>query len=426
MHEVIAVEGLGKYYSRYRADRPVSFREAVLAGFRGLFPVERNWTLRGVTVYVRRGEMLGVIGKNGAGKSTFLNILGGIVPASRGSIRVCGRIGALLELGAGFQGDLTGRENVFINGIVAGLRKGEVARRLDEILEFAELQGFVDHPLRTYSTGMQMRLAFAIAVHTDPEVLLVDEFLSVGDLAFQAKCLQRVRELRDRGCAIVFVSHNLEHVEEMCDHALWLRGGQVAALGEPEQVVNLYRAEMNAATCRLSPAASEEKQLGSGEVLRLHDNRHGSLEGEITGITLEPGDQISPGDALIIKIGYAFPRPLRAPVFSVTISRRDGQVCFDTNTQAAGVPTPVMEGQGEIELRLARLDLAGGDYFVDVGVHEYDWGHTYDYHWHVYPLCVQTSAGSRALLQPPSRWILDPRQQRREKSAPPAAGRRSA
>lgn len=406
MHLAVEVKNLGKSYARYRADRPVTWREAALAGFRGIRAVETNWSLQGVSFSLRPGQMLGVIGKNGAGKSTLLNVLGAIIPATCGKVGVNGSVRGLLELGAGFQGDLSGRENVFLSGIVAGLRRQDVARRVEEIVEFAELQGFIDRPVRTYSTGMQMRLAFSVAVHTNPEVLLVDEFLSVGDLAFQAKCLQRIRDLRDSGCAIVFVSHNLEHVREMCDQALWLRAGHVAGLGQPEQLTDLYSAEMRAETLRRAPSGGRAGRRTRERALRLHDNRFGSLEGEIREVVLEPGEEIAPGDPLTVKIGYKFARPLRSPLFSLTISRKDGQICFDTNTLAAGVPTPVMQGEGTVELHLGRLDLAGGEYFVDVGVHECDWKYTYDYHWHAYPLFVRAQASSKAVMQPPSRWVL--------------------
>jgi lipopolysaccharide transport system ATP-binding protein len=239
----INVQGLGRQFRRYHLDRPWTLQEAVQRGLHRMAPVERFWALREVSFSVAPGRALGVIGPNGAGKSTLLRLLGGVGRPDEGTVEVHGRIGALLELGAGFHPDLTGRENLFINGLISGLTRREVATRLESIVAFADLQDFIDNPLRTYSSGMQMRLAFAVAIHTDPEIFLIDEVLAVGDLSFQRKCLERIAQVKREGCTMVLVSHNPTTIRDFCDEAIWLRGGRLVAQGAPEVVVGQYVAE---------------------------------------------------------------------------------------------------------------------------------------------------------------------------------------
>ena len=236
MRDAITVQDLGKRFNRFHAEKPTTIMEVALSGLRKMRPVEQFWALRHISFTVAPGEMLGIIGHNGAGKSTLLQLIGGVSHPDEGRVKRHGRIGALLDLGAGFHSDLTGRENVFVTAIVAGLTRREVARSFQSIVEFAELEVFIDSPVRTYSTGMQMRLAFAVAVHTHPDVLLVDEFLSVGDVAFQARCLARIAQLKEQGCAIVLISHSAEQVQQLCDRALWMKHGTVMTYGEPEIV----------------------------------------------------------------------------------------------------------------------------------------------------------------------------------------------
>jgi lipopolysaccharide transport system ATP-binding protein len=231
---------LGKRFRRYHKDRPFTLQEAVVTGFGRLHPVDWFWALREISFSVPRGEVLGVIGANGAGKSTLLGLIGGIGRPEEGRLEVNGRVGGLLELGAGFHPDLTGRENLIVNGIICGLTRREVDQRFAEIVAFAELEEAIDDPLRTYSTGMRMRLGFSIAVHTEPEILLVDEILAVGDIAFQQKCLERIRQYQMRGSTILIVSHNTTQVRNFCDRVIWLQAGRIQACDGPGLVVNEY------------------------------------------------------------------------------------------------------------------------------------------------------------------------------------------
>lgn len=351
--------------------------------------------------------MLGVIGANGAGKSTLLRLMGGIGRPTAGRLFVRGRISGLFELGGGFVGDLTGRENALLSAVVAGLTRREAAERMGPIVDFAELAEVIDAPVRTYSTGMMMRLAFAVAVHTEPDVLLVDEFLSVGDLAFQAKCLARIRALRERGCAVVLVSHSMDQVRQMCETVLWLRAGVVAACDDAEVVAGAFEAEMRAETLKRTPAVPPA-DLGGGALLTANHNRFGSFEAEIIGVALRPSAGLVSGGPLAVEIRWRAPQALSSPIFSVTIRREDGTICVDTSSQLAGAGIPNLVGEGTVRIEFDRLELGAGDYYVDVGVFESKWEYAYDYHWHVYPLRVDGRTSLKGVIAVPGRWSIGP------------------
>jgi len=242
----ISARGLGKRFPRYSGDRPRSVKEALLRGLRGVRPRDTFWALRNVDVEIGPGQMLGIIGHNGAGKSTLLQLLSGIGRPDEGSVETRGLVAGLLELGAGFHPDLTGRENVFVSGVISGLTRAEVSRRFDSIIDFAELSPFVDSPLRTYSQGMKLRLGFAVATHTEPEILVIDEMLAVGDRRFRQKCLDRIADFRSAGCAIALASHDLDSVRKHCDEAILLHRGEVAARGASGAVATRYEEERQA------------------------------------------------------------------------------------------------------------------------------------------------------------------------------------
>ncbi|MEA5593351.1 ABC transporter ATP-binding protein [Rivularia sp. UHCC 0363] len=403
MQDAIVVENLGKSFNRYHDSKPRTIMEAAMSGFRGLSTVDRFWALRNISFTVSPGEMLGIIGHNGAGKSTLLQLVGGVGYPNEGKVKVNGRIGALLDLGAGFSPDLTGRENVFVSGVVAGLSRREVAKRLDAIVEFAELEQFIDNPVRTYSTGMQMRLAFSVAVHTQPDVMLVDEFLSVGDLAFQAKCLQRIEELKASGCAIILISHNAEQVQQLCDKALWLRQGKILAYGEPKVVASQYVSEMQTQTQQRTPNKPSQ-MTASGVELQMNENRFGSLEVEITNVILLPENKINSGDSLSILIEYLSHQSIDSPIFSTTITTSNNQKCLDINTIDMGLLLPTIQGKGKIKLDFDRLDLSSGEYWLDIGVYEQHWAYAYDYHSQAYSFKVRSDHDSKGILNPPLRW----------------------
>ncbi len=240
MANAVVVNGVGKRFRRYHGDRPATIHEALIRGFRKLGPREYFWSLKDISFQIAPGRMVGVVGRNGAGKSTLLRLLGGVGRPDKGSIHVNGRVGGLLTLGAGFHPELTGRENTFVNGVVGGLTRSEIKSRLDSIIAFSELEEYIDSPLRVYSTGMQMRLAFSIAIHTAPSILLIDEVLAVGDKAFQEKCMKRIDKIKSDGATIIVVSHDTVMMQTLCDECLYLRAGRLEAQGDAPSVVKKY------------------------------------------------------------------------------------------------------------------------------------------------------------------------------------------
>jgi len=404
MKILIKVENLSKSFVRRSGPRKWG---QVLSFRRKSAPPETLWALRNISFEVGAGEMLGVVGANGAGKSTLLRMLGGIGQPTSGTLEIRGKLGALLDLGGGFQPDLSGRENAIMATVVAGLTKEEALSRLPDIIRFSELEKFIDDPVRTYSSGMGMRLAFAAAVHADPEIMLVDEFLSVGDLAFQAKCLARVTEMRQNGCAIVLVSQGMDQVRKLCGRALWLRGGQVEAFDSAEVVAEAYEKAMREETLRRTPTTVAAGAVAEGACLPDGGYRIGSREIEITEVHLRPGRVINSGGPLSVDIHYRSPRPLASPNFVVSISTPSGMVCVDMSTRARRVVVPAITGDGQIRLIFDRLDLAKGSYYVDVSVFEPNMSHAYDSHYHLYPLMVEGGVAQKGVMAPPCTWSME-------------------
>lgn len=421
MKNAVAVKNLGKRFRRYRPDRPWTLQEALVGGLRRLKPVDRFWGLCDVSFTVPVGQVVGVIGANGSGKSTLLRLIGGVGRPDTGTIEVNGRIGALLDLGAGFHPDLTGRENVLVAGIVAGLTRREVLDRFDSIVAFAELKEFIDHPLRTYSTGMQMRLAFAVAVHVDPDILLIDEVLSVGDVAFQRKCLDRIADFKARGCSILLVSHEASLVREMCGEVLWLNAGRLVLRGKAGQVVDNYVGQISAGLGQTLDSRNEVHPLPVSSPLSIAhgpraenlmdgEGRFGSLELEITAVRFldaegRPIGVFSSGKPLRVEIHFCAPRRILAPIFQVFIFRDDDLVCCDLNTEGTELKAAQVEGPGRVSLCLERFELKEGRYFVDVGCYSQNWAYAYDYHSSLHPLLI-TGEGSETHRNAPHHWEI--------------------
>lgn len=403
MPDAVVVRGLGKRYRRFDPTRTWTLQQAVLTGFTRLPRKEYFWSLRDVTFTVPQGRMCGVIGRNGAGKSTLLRLLGGVGVPDEGTLRINGRVGGLLELTAGFHGDLTGRENVVVGGVVRGLRRREVLARFDSIVEFAELAAVIDHPLRTYSTGMQMRLAFAVAIHCRPDVLLVDEVLAVGDLAFQRKCLDATSGLRAQGAAIVVVSHDLPMVAMMCDEAVCLQGGRVVAAGAAAGIVGEYQAaDLHAEPAPRVEAAPAEVGAGAGSTLVMGKTRFGSMDAVLEQVQVawtDPDERDGHGQ-LQVALSCRFERTVEAAIV-VKILRQDGRVCYETNTELGGQLVPAAQGRLRASVEVSGVSLDPGPYYVDVGLFEREWKHAYDYHSWVYPFVVTKAGGDRAVTD---RW----------------------
>jgi len=411
MTVALRARDVGKRFTRRHSQAPQTLKRLVLEGFAKPPPMEEFWAVRDVTFDVFAGEMLGVLGQNGSGKSTLLRMLGGVMRPDAGAVFTKGRVQGLLDLNAGMQPDLSGRENIIINGVVAGLTRQDVRRRLEEIVAFAELKDFIDAPVRTYSSGMKMRLGFAVAAHCDAEILLIDEVLSVGDLAFQQKCLARIRGFREAGVAVVLITHDLDQLQNLCDKALWLRQGCEVAYGTPQVLVGEYRAAMTHETNRRIPAGDLKRLTASGVALRLKENRYGSLDAEITDVRLLSTtgasiNEISAGEGLTVELTVDAKAGVDAPRFGISIGVGDQENCLDLNTDHDRVLIDRLVGVHKVALHLDRLDLAPGTYDISVGVYESGWAFAYDYHWRVYPLQVRADRPGSGVLVPPHRWEM--------------------
>jgi homopolymeric O-antigen transport system ATP-binding protein len=315
------------------------------------------WALRDVDFEVERGETLGIIGHNGAGKSTLLKILSRITPPSEGEVRIRGRVGALLEVGTGFHPELTGRENVYLNGAILNMRRAEIQSKFDEITEFADIGPFIDTPVKRYSSGMQMRLAFSVAAHLEPEILIIDEVLSVGDMAFQRKCLGRMEDASREGRTVIFISHNLTAVRGLCDRAMMLSGGKVQATGAVGEVIDKYVGAVTAETEQ--SLAERENRVGDGR-LRFTDLR---LE--------RNGDKIdSPATAedLDIVLSYEATEDalLKGINFGVSVTAHgDEKPMLSLYSETAGEAFDNVPPRGEVRVRIKRLPLPVGEYYID-------------------------------------------------------------
>lgn len=409
MGAAIRVLGVGKSFRHRAQDEARTFRQWVAGGFRRSRPDGRFWALRGVSFDVAPGEMVGVIGHNGSGKSTLLRLLGGVMRGEEGAVEVAGPVNGLLELNTGMHPDLSGRENIAINGVLAGLLRHEIEARAAAIIAFAELEEQIDQPVRTYSSGMKLRLGFAIAVHVDPTILLIDEVLAVGDLAFQRKCLARIAAFKDQGCAIVLISHDLEQVQRMCDKVIWLDHGKVRAIDRPEVVVRAYETAMSAETVRRTAGDIPDRVLANGTVLKAGNNRLGSQEIVIDSVAIldragAETARIAPGAALTLRVELTAANPHLGAHLSFSITDPAGIDCFDVNTENDAIVLPEVTGRMTVTLQIERLDLAPGEYQCTVGVWEQRWRYAYDVHKFAYPLEVAGGERLQGILSPPRRW----------------------
>ncbi|HID88656.1 MAG TPA: ABC transporter ATP-binding protein [Anaerolineae bacterium] len=399
MSIAIQFENVSKKFTLHH-ERARSFQELALHLLhRNRRSREEFWALREVNFTVEEGETVGLIGPNGAGKSTVLKLISRIIEPTSGRIRVNGRVGALLELGAGFHPDLTGRENIYLNGSILGLSRAEIRRKMDEIIAFAELERFIDVPVKHYSSGMYVRLGFSIAVHTEPDVLLVDEVLAVGDAAFQRRCLERIDDLRRQGVTILLVSHSADTVRALCKRALWLEEGRLVADGSAEAVVARYLDHTwRQDNGQLQAAGESDRRWGSGRV-------------RITAVRLLDGkgqerQQFRVGEPLTVEIRYRAMERVERPVFGLAIHRSDGVHITGPNTRFAGYEIPWVEGEGRVQYVVPALPILEGFYYLSVSVHKWDDTEMYDYHDRLYPFQCLSSGGERyGIVTLQGKWI---------------------
>jgi lipopolysaccharide transport system ATP-binding protein len=328
------------------------------------------WALKDVSFEVKHGDVVGIIGRNGAGKSTLFRVLARITEPTRGRAELRGRVAALLEVGTGFHPELSGRDNIYLSGAILGMRRAEIARKFDQIVAFAEVEGFVDTPVKHYSSGMYVRLAFAVAAHLEPEILLVDEVLAVGDAAFQKKCLRKMSEVAREGRTVVVVSHSIPVVENLCSSALLLERGRLVGEGATRSVVRKYLASSSPSGSSADLTAARERS-GSGEV------RFASIEVRSPDGSL--ASTVRSGDGFVIALRFECRRPVRRPVFVVSIYTPTGVRVFSVQTSEVNLHVPEITRDGTVELELRRVNLMRGNYFVHVGVGDEPNPMRYDY-----------------------------------------------
>jgi len=431
----VTVENVSKFYKRFAHKKQFQTLKSALLSrslVRDLEPDETFSAVKDVTFTLPAGRTLGVIGRNGSGKSTMLKLVAGITKPTTGTVTVQGRVSALIELGAGFHPEISGRENVFINGIMLGLTKKEVARRFDEIVEFAELQEFIDAPVKTYSSGMYMRLGFAVAIHVDPDVLLVDEVLAVGDEGFTHKCLDKFAEFKRRGKTILLVTHSLGLVERFCDEALWMDAGSMKALGDPKRVVGAYvtnveeseemelaagdaKAQESATTVSPDEPASAvlpdnpiESATGPADMFRATEGRWGSREIEIVDVSLtgkdgERAHVFHSGERLDVRLKLRAPVAIEDFVVGIGIFNAEGVCCYGTNTDIEELKAKRIFGDAEAVFSIESLDLVEGTYKLDVAIHKID-GYPYDYHRLLHTFRVKSRTKDVGIYRPKHAW----------------------
>ena len=428
----ICVQDVHKLYRRYgRRKQFATLKSALLSGsvLRDLRPDAVFEALKGVSFDVAKGKTFGIVGRNGSGKSTMLKLIAGIGKPTSGTVRVDGRVSALIELGAGFHPEISGRENVYINGLMLGLGRREIARRFDEIVRFAELEEFIDAPVKTYSSGMYMRLGFAVAINVDPDVLLVDEVLAVGDQAFTHKCLDKFAEFRRRGRTVLLVTHSLDLVTRFCDEALWLDAGVVRGQGDPKRVIDAYlmdvaRAENETlAQAEGGPEGPPLRDVGVGrdagaglevgprepeDMFKAGEGRWGSREAEITAVEMigasgQSAHLFQSGERVEIRLHVRANQRVRDFAFGVGIFNAEGVCCYGTNTLIDGGVAGELAGEGLVVFEIHALDLVEGTYKLDVAVHRQD-GVPYDYHRLLYTFRMKSPLKEVGIFRPPHRW----------------------
>jgi ABC-type polysaccharide/polyol phosphate transport system ATPase subunit len=349
--------------------------------------------LKDVSFSVGKGETLGIIGSNGAGKSTLLSLVAGTMATSEGTIETRGTISSLLELGAGFHPDLTGRENIFLYGAIMGLSREKMRERFDAIVEFSGITDFIDQPVKHYSSGMYVRLGFAVAVEVDPDILLIDEVLAVGDAEFQRKCVMKMDEFRDQGKTMLIISHDLSTIQSVSDRIILLDEGKVVGIGAPDELIETYES-MN----RKRGAKAMEREWGTGEV-KLTNVEFFKDNGEIA-------DKFQWGESLTAKIEFDAEKRIEEPVFGFSLCNKEGLLIYGNNTQLEEFSIPSVEGKGSVELKIDSLAMSTGTYLFSFSVHSAD--HKTNYHRldNSFPIAVESSKEFEGSCHMPCSWRM--------------------
>lgn len=339
---------------RFNIHKDKSLKERLVNFRRSARHAEQFWALRGISFEVAAGSTLGLIGHNGSGKSTLLKIIGGILAPNTGYVQRRGRLAALLELGAGFHGDLTGRENVFLNAAILGLSRTQTERYFDEIVEFSGIEQFIDTQVKFYSSGMYVRLAFAVAVHVDPEILLVDEVLAVGDEPFQRKCLDKIRQFQRDGRTLIFVTHGLDQIRQLCDRVIMLERGEMLVDGTPVEAIRVFRDKYNE-QAGVEPAVGDRRM-------------------EIHGVQVTDGQgtptvRFCPGDSFGVEFEVRAAQPTEDWVAGIAITDSVDMTVFGTNTHIERIDLPPVSGSRRVRYRFESIPMVEGQYYVTVALH---------------------------------------------------------
>ncbi len=399
---IISFRNVSKRFT-FSKEKPQSILETLISifGRRSRHPKQDLWAVRDLSFDVFPGQALGIIGRNGSGKSTVLKLIARILRPTSGQVKVQGRISALLELGAGFHPDLTGRENIALNASVLGLSEEDVTRNFDSIVEFSELGEFIDMPVKHYSSGMYMRLGFSVAIHVNPTVLIVDEILAVGDQAFQMKCIDRIHEMKRQGVTIIIISHNLSIIRRLCSHLIWLEHGEVKADGPAQEVATLYKQSSNQSVGQQLALESQEGSF----------RRWGSQQIELTSVRILDASGaektvFQTGEAMMIEMRYFAHESILEPEFGLAFIRQDGFNISGPNTQMAGVEFGTIEGSGLVRYHISALPLLPARYQITAAIHDSRLMHAYDYHELAYPFRVVAENKSEidGAVQLPAKW----------------------
>lgn len=406
MKHVVECEDLGVRFKRYR-EKNRMLRWTVLNMLGKRKPNETFWALRDVAFTVRPGETFGIVGENGSGKSTLLKLITGIIHPDTGHIKVNGRVSALLELGAGFHPDLTGTENIFLNGSIMGLTRAEIRSRYKEIVRFSELEDFIDTPIKHFSSGMYMRLGFSIAINVDPDILVIDEVLAVGDQAFQNKCLNRIRDFKRKGKTIIFVSHDLGVTSQLCSRAIWLDSGRVAARGSTQRVTEFYKERvMQTEEDRLE----EDHKVIEAEVTQRWGNQEATIKKvEFFDSHGDATHTFRTGDPFKVKLHWHTSGKIDKPVFGIGIHRNDGVHVSGPNTKFSGDIPSYIDSDGAAVYEINQLNLLPGTYYLSVALYDYDISQPYDHQEQLYPFMVTPGAADEeyGTFYMPSRWSFE-------------------
>jgi ABC-type polysaccharide/polyol phosphate transport system ATPase subunit len=372
----VEVRGLGKNY-------PLS--GSPVARLRRLFSPasaihDGLWALRDVSFTVERGEAFGIIGANGSGKSTLLQMIAGILQPTLGTVTVNGRLSALLELGSGFSPEFSGRDNVYLSAAILGLSREEIDARFEAIERFAEIGDFIDQPIKTYSSGMVLRLAFALSAHVDPEVLIVDEALAVGDIAFRQRCMRRIHDLRSRGTTILFVSHDSTDVKALCERCLWLQNGCVQALGPADDVVQDYLLATTRREIARAPVERVESADNTDDATPLPlqgSNRYGDRRAQLVGAELLPGNTVRSADRVLLRVRFQVLEPVTSLIAGFLVRNSRGENIFGSNTARENYPVPVLScgHTHTVEFHWTMPELPAAHYTVSLGLADGDIEH---------------------------------------------------